>query len=223
MCDIIIKRSCEMKLFGRLRLKKTNKWCKKNVSDEVWWLDNLDQIGEHVFSFDKKTKFNLFADYPHKLTPEQKEIFDKENPYWKDFFKDRCKQEQMLKNDSNSIWEKHNKRVDLLSRLETEKLYTSTESESIFSGHYDYNPVIWDVFDEVGVNNPEYKSYDNYLAKKDINKLSSREIVEQFLFWQRGERFCEGTIVGAIDKGDFVNLFKKFIAYNNPRNNEWVD
>ena len=78
-----------MKLFGRLRLKKTNKWCKKNVSDEVWWLDNLDQIGEHVFSFDKKTKFNLFADYPHKLTPEQKEIFDKENPYWKDFFKDR--------------------------------------------------------------------------------------------------------------------------------------
>ena len=33
----------------------------------------------------------MFADYPHKLTSEQKEIFDKENPYWADFFKDRVK------------------------------------------------------------------------------------------------------------------------------------
>lgn len=40
-------------------------------------------------SFDKKTIFNIFADYPHKLTKEQKEIFDKENPYWADFFRDR--------------------------------------------------------------------------------------------------------------------------------------
>ena len=37
------------------------------------------------FSFDKQTVFNLFADYPHKLTTEQREIFDKENPYWADF------------------------------------------------------------------------------------------------------------------------------------------
>ena len=42
-----------------------------------------------VFSFEKKAKFNLFADYPWKLTPEQKEIFDKENPYWANFFRDR--------------------------------------------------------------------------------------------------------------------------------------
>ena len=62
---------------------------KNKKSDKVYWVDNLDVKGEHLFSFDKQTIFNLFADYPHKLTPEQRAIFDKENPYWADFFKDR--------------------------------------------------------------------------------------------------------------------------------------
>ena len=64
---------------------------KKNKNDKIWWIDNIDTIGEFLFSFDKKTIFNLFADYPHNLTAEQKEIFDKENPYWKDFFSSRIK------------------------------------------------------------------------------------------------------------------------------------
>ena len=63
---------------------------KKNPKDKIWWVDNGGEVkGEMVFSFDKKKTFNLFADYPHNLSPEQKEIFDKENPYWKKFFKDR--------------------------------------------------------------------------------------------------------------------------------------
>lgn len=66
-----------------------NKFYKENEADQVWWIDTSDRDGEFLFSFDKKKVFNLFADYPHNLTPEQKEIFDKENPYWKDFFKDR--------------------------------------------------------------------------------------------------------------------------------------
>lgn len=69
--------------------KKKEVWYKKNEADVIWWLENKDRVGEHVFSFDKKVKFNLFRDYPYKLTPEQKEIFDNENPYWKDYFKDR--------------------------------------------------------------------------------------------------------------------------------------
>lgn len=65
-------------------------WYKDNENDKVWWLDNGDEIeGEFVFSFDRKTSFNLFTDYPFKLTKEQKEIFDKENPEWAEFFKDR--------------------------------------------------------------------------------------------------------------------------------------
>lgn len=62
---------------------------KNKRTDKVWWLDNRDQIGVHVFSFDKKKLYNLFADYPHNLTPEEIAIFDKENPYWAEFFADR--------------------------------------------------------------------------------------------------------------------------------------
>ena len=66
-----------------------DKFYKENETDQIWWVDTSDRDSEFLFSFDKKKVFNLFADYPHNLTPEQKEIFDKENPYWKDFFKDR--------------------------------------------------------------------------------------------------------------------------------------
>ena len=62
---------------------------KKNENDQIWWVDDFDTIGMHLFSFDKKKIYNLFRDYPWKLTIEEKTIFDKENPYWADFFKDR--------------------------------------------------------------------------------------------------------------------------------------
>lgn len=66
----------------------SDRWYKNNAEDEIWWKDT-DSVGEWLFSFDKKQVFNMFADYPHNLTPEQKKIFDEENPEWVDFFKDR--------------------------------------------------------------------------------------------------------------------------------------
>ncbi len=62
---------------------------KKDEDDEIWWVDLYNIEGPMLFSFDKKVVYNAWADYPHKLTPEQKEVFDKENHYWADFFKDR--------------------------------------------------------------------------------------------------------------------------------------
>lgn len=62
---------------------------KENKKDKIWWVDNFDTVGEWLFSFDKKQVFNMFSDYPWKLTKEQKRIFDEENPYWAEFFKDR--------------------------------------------------------------------------------------------------------------------------------------
>lgn len=53
------------------------------------WVENPDKIGEMLFTFDGEKIFNLFRDYPHELSEEQKKVFDAENPYWVEFFKDR--------------------------------------------------------------------------------------------------------------------------------------
>ena len=66
----------------------SSKFYKNKKTDKIWWVDD-DKIGIMEFSFDKKTIFNLFRDYPYKLTKEQKELFDKENPYWANYFSDR--------------------------------------------------------------------------------------------------------------------------------------
>lgn len=59
---------------------------KENDTDRIWWVDTVDTIGLYLFSFDRKKIYNLFSDYPHKLSSEEKRIFDEENPYWKAFF-----------------------------------------------------------------------------------------------------------------------------------------
>jgi hypothetical protein len=71
-------------------MEKNNYIFEKNNSDDViWWVEDIDCIGKMMFTFDKKKIFNIFEDYPHNLTEEQKHIFDKENPYWAEFLKDR--------------------------------------------------------------------------------------------------------------------------------------
>lgn len=68
-------------------MEQLNKYFKNNHDDVIWWVDNGDEVkGEWIFTFDKKVFFNMFADYPYKLTSEQKKIFDKENPEWAEFF-----------------------------------------------------------------------------------------------------------------------------------------
>ena len=68
------------------------KFYKNKKTDRIFWVNNLgEQIGVFEFTFDKEKIYNLFQDYPHALTPDEIEIFDKENPEWADFFKDRKK------------------------------------------------------------------------------------------------------------------------------------
>lgn len=63
-----------------------DRFYKENESDKIWWVDTSDKEGIFLFSFDKKKVFNLFTDYPHKLTNAEKEMFDSENPFWANYF-----------------------------------------------------------------------------------------------------------------------------------------
>ena len=62
---------------------------KKKDNDKVWSVEEIGYIGKLLYSFDKKNIYNLWTDYPHNFTKEEKELFDKENPYWKEFFSGR--------------------------------------------------------------------------------------------------------------------------------------
>ncbi|WP_423742611.1 DUF7675 family protein, partial [Enterococcus cecorum] len=44
---------------------------KENDADQIWWVDNMDRVGLHLFSFDKKKIYNLFTDYPYAMTEEE--------------------------------------------------------------------------------------------------------------------------------------------------------
>lgn len=66
-----------------------NNFYKNRKFDKIFWVDDPETMGEFLFTFDKMTIFNMFADYPHKLTEKQRRIFDEENPYWAEFFSDR--------------------------------------------------------------------------------------------------------------------------------------
>lgn len=67
-------------------VKERHCFYKERKNDKIWWVDFFDEIGRLAISFDKKSILNLFTDYPHKFTLEEKELFDKENPYWKKFW-----------------------------------------------------------------------------------------------------------------------------------------
>lgn len=62
---------------------------KNEPTDIIWWVDNTEETGVFEFSFDKRRIYNLFQDYPWKLSKSEKVIFDKENPFWANFFRDR--------------------------------------------------------------------------------------------------------------------------------------
>ena len=58
---------------------------KERKKDKIYWVEDTEQIGLLEFSFDGKKIYNYFQDYPHNLTTEEKRLFDKENPFWRDF------------------------------------------------------------------------------------------------------------------------------------------
>lgn len=82
--------SKERELMEVLNKKNSNfRFYKKKDNDKIWSVEEIGYIGKLLYSFDKKNIYNLWTDYPHNFTKEEKELFDKENPYWKEFFSGR--------------------------------------------------------------------------------------------------------------------------------------
>lgn len=64
--------------------KRPFEFYKVNEDDKIWWVDYIGQIGLEAVSFDKRKILFIFGDYPKNFTKEEKELFDKENPDWKE-------------------------------------------------------------------------------------------------------------------------------------------
>lgn len=62
---------------------------RKKQTKHTGWNPLTKRWESIFFSFDLEKVYNLFSDYPWALSKEEKEIFDKENPHWKEFFEDR--------------------------------------------------------------------------------------------------------------------------------------
>lgn len=54
----------------------------REEGEEIWWVVNDGMIGPLLFSFDRQKVYNYWTDYPDKLSPEELEIFDREQPLW---------------------------------------------------------------------------------------------------------------------------------------------
>ena len=62
---------------------------KESPGDSVWWVHRSGVVGTMAFTFDKRRIYNLFRDYPDKLSVEEWMAFNRENPYWEHFFRGR--------------------------------------------------------------------------------------------------------------------------------------
>ncbi|WP_438271513.1 DUF7675 family protein [Schaalia turicensis] len=66
-------------------------------SQRVWSVTELSDDGSPLrgpilVTFDKRTIFNLWTDFPSKFTPEQIQIMREEQPYWYEFFMPRLEE-----------------------------------------------------------------------------------------------------------------------------------
>ena len=72
-----------------MKEKTEYEFYRKDKKSKVWWAYVKGYKGIHIFSFDKMKTYNLFHDYPYKLSPVEKAIFDEYEPFWAKFFKKR--------------------------------------------------------------------------------------------------------------------------------------
>ena len=104
---------------------------KKREGDKIWWVDT-DRIGEYWFTFDKKKYYNLFHDYPFNLTKEERELFDKENPFWVKRLGDRKKHTENDSDGKTTFCDKWIKVIEAEDERTFEKQFGEECSEALF-------------------------------------------------------------------------------------------
>lgn len=70
-----------------------NYYYKRKETDTILWTNGDEFLLDDgpFFTFDKKTFYTIFRDYPHNLTKEQLEIFDRENPDYAEWYAKKIK------------------------------------------------------------------------------------------------------------------------------------
>ena len=129
--------------------------------------------------------FNLFKDYPHELTDEQKKIFDEKEPFWADFFKDR-----VCEHDWKMIQEEflHRNMVD--GADEIYDLYECTKcgtQESMIRKNKKIDNTIckhkWNESSKrkVWIKEPNGKRYEKYYYKYQCKKCGEAFTIQETL------------------------------------------
>lgn len=167
---------------------------KRNENDIIWWVDNHGNFGTHEFSFDQVKIYNLFRDYPYKLSPEEIEIFDRENPYWADFFKTR--KQNLNNNQLNQTEDDNNlEKIKELYFKNNEEYFNSiypylseTFDYDILSGALNDNCVRFELFDKLNnkiafftINKNLFLLNYRFKHKMNLRGNSSDEIFNKFI------------------------------------------
>ena len=139
-------------------LRMFRSFYKSRRKDKIWWVDNPFVTGVHEFSFDKKKIFNLFHDYPHALTDEEKELFDKENPYWAEFFKNRPRHHIKIRCIVDNIQDLTKDKVYEILEEDEEGLWNVANDKDEY--YHFYDPSFFEVVE----------TYNETYAKKAISK-----------------------------------------------------
>lgn len=79
----------EEEVIGKLcNIKGFRSFVKEDAKSKIWdVIPEEEEYGGMYISFDCKKIYNLYKDYPDNMTEEEIEIFEKENPLWKELFK----------------------------------------------------------------------------------------------------------------------------------------
>jgi hypothetical protein len=162
---------------------------KQEKDDKVWWYDKFDTTGEMLFSFDRKKLYNLFRDYPWKLSVTEWLTFNRENEFWENFFEVR--NSEYREAHAEDI-EKHLKAVEtyrirrdgrVKSRMDdgnTKLPFGLCEREGIEVGE-DWKPKdAWDALAKKGITPSDaYKEADK-TEKPKTEKVKTKMSEEHF-------------------------------------------